>query len=89
MRLDTIRHTFDGDLDSVPSFDDAHGSGLVPLRMADQDMRPCGSCGPSCTGTITCSHPRSQARAFVSAKRSITHGFHHNLPILEQRSAYK
>ena len=33
--LDAIRRKF-GDVDSVPSFNDAHGSGRVPLRMVDQ-----------------------------------------------------
>lgn len=33
--LDAIRRKFD-DVDSVPSFNDAHGSGRVPLRMVDQ-----------------------------------------------------
>ncbi|MFH9677431.1 hypothetical protein ACH4L5_34910 [Streptomyces sp. NPDC017405] len=33
--LDAIRRTF-GDVDSVPSFNDAHGSARVPLRMVDQ-----------------------------------------------------
>ncbi|MFF9870158.1 hypothetical protein ACF1G0_33075 [Streptomyces sp. NPDC013953] len=33
--LDSIRRTF-GDVDSVPSFNDAHGTGRVPLRMLDQ-----------------------------------------------------
>jgi hypothetical protein len=33
--LDAIRRQF-GDVDSVPSFNDAHGSGRVPLRMVDQ-----------------------------------------------------
>lgn len=33
--LDAIRRTF-GDVDSVPSFNDAHGSARVPLRVVDQ-----------------------------------------------------
>lgn len=33
--LDAIRRKF-GDVDSVPSFNDAHGSGRVPMRMLDQ-----------------------------------------------------
>ena len=33
--LDAIRRTF-GDVDSLPSFNDAHGSDRVPLRMVDQ-----------------------------------------------------
>ncbi|GHB03752.1 hypothetical protein GCM10010330_67570 [Streptomyces tendae] len=33
--LDVIRRRF-GDVDSVPSFNDAHGSARVPLRMVDQ-----------------------------------------------------
>ncbi|MFJ8469651.1 DUF6197 family protein [Streptomyces swartbergensis] len=33
--LDAIRRKF-GDVDSVPSFNDAHGSARVPLRMVDQ-----------------------------------------------------
>ncbi|MFE6911932.1 DUF6197 family protein [Streptomyces erythrochromogenes] len=34
--LDSIRRTFGDDVDSVPSFNDAHGSDRVPLRMVDQ-----------------------------------------------------
>ncbi|MFE4414137.1 hypothetical protein [Streptomyces sp. NPDC056821] len=34
--LDAIRRTFGDDVDSVPSFNDAHGSARVPLRMVDQ-----------------------------------------------------
>ncbi|MFD4043836.1 hypothetical protein [Streptomyces sp. NPDC058605] len=34
--LDAIRRRFGDDVDSVPSFNDAHGSGRVPLRMVDQ-----------------------------------------------------
>jgi hypothetical protein len=34
--LDAIRRTFGDDVDSVPSFNDAHGSARVPLRMLDQ-----------------------------------------------------
>ncbi|MFF4866809.1 hypothetical protein ACFY3J_34975 [Streptomyces sp. NPDC001231] len=34
--LDAIRRTFGDDVDSVPSFNDAHGSAHVPLRMVDQ-----------------------------------------------------
>ncbi|MGX1025444.1 hypothetical protein RKD37_000119 [Streptomyces ambofaciens] len=33
--LDAIRRKF-GDVDSVPSFNDAHGSSRVPIRMVDQ-----------------------------------------------------
>ncbi|MEU9924968.1 hypothetical protein AB0H51_27395 [Streptomyces griseoluteus] len=33
--LDAIRRKF-RDVDSVPSFNDAHGSARVPLRMVDQ-----------------------------------------------------
>jgi len=33
--LDAIRREF-ADVDSVPSFNDAHGTGRVPLRMVDQ-----------------------------------------------------
>ncbi|MBM7167457.1 hypothetical protein JQK87_03315 [Streptomyces sp. G44] len=33
--LDAIRREF-GDVDSVPRFNDAHGSGRVPMRMLDQ-----------------------------------------------------
>ncbi|MFB6656827.1 hypothetical protein ACFCZ4_32255 [Streptomyces microflavus] len=33
--LDAIRRKF-GDVDSVPSFNDAHSSGRIPLRMLDQ-----------------------------------------------------
>ncbi|GAB1340858.1 hypothetical protein ACE1SV_74480 [Streptomyces sp. E-15] len=31
--LDAIRRRFGGDVDSVPSFNDAHGSGRIPMRM--------------------------------------------------------
>ncbi|MEU5713988.1 DUF6197 family protein [Streptomyces flaveolus] len=31
--LDAIRRRFGDDVDSVPSFNDAHGSGRIPLRM--------------------------------------------------------
>ncbi|MGW7620781.1 DUF6197 family protein [Streptomyces antimycoticus] len=34
--LDAIRRRFGDDVDSVPSFNDAHGSARVPLRMVDQ-----------------------------------------------------
>jgi hypothetical protein len=34
--LDAIRRKFGDDVDSVPSFNDAHGSARVPLRMLDQ-----------------------------------------------------
>lgn len=34
--LDTIRRKFGDGVDSVPSFNDAHGSARVPLRMVDQ-----------------------------------------------------
>lgn len=34
--LDAIRRRFGDDVDSVPSFNDAHGSARVPLRMLDQ-----------------------------------------------------
>lgn len=34
--LDAIRRTFGDHVDSVPSFNDAHGSARVPLRMVDQ-----------------------------------------------------
>ncbi|RSN59607.1 hypothetical protein DMH12_10135 [Streptomyces sp. WAC 04229] len=34
--LDTIRRRFGAHVDSVPSFNDAHGSGRIPLRMLDQ-----------------------------------------------------
>ncbi|MEU0719190.1 hypothetical protein ABZ498_18700 [Streptomyces lavendulocolor] len=34
--LDAIRRTFGEHVDSVPSFNDAHGSGRVPMRMLDQ-----------------------------------------------------
>ncbi|MEU5583025.1 hypothetical protein ABZ791_36130 [Streptomyces huasconensis] len=34
--LDAVRRTFGGDIDSVPSFNDAHGSGHVPIRMLGQ-----------------------------------------------------
>ncbi|SEB31814.1 hypothetical protein SAMN04490357_0212 [Streptomyces misionensis] len=36
--LDTIRRKF-GNVDSVPSFNDAHGSPRIPLRMVDQAAR--------------------------------------------------
>uniref|UniRef100_UPI003F49AE06 DUF6197 family protein n=1 Tax=Streptomyces achromogenes TaxID=67255 RepID=UPI003F49AE06 len=31
--LDAIRRRFGGDVDSVPSFNDAHGTGRIPMRM--------------------------------------------------------
>ncbi|WP_432128950.1 DUF6197 family protein [Streptomyces sp. bgisy082] len=34
--LDAIRRKFGEHVDSVPSFNDAHGSGRVPIRMLDQ-----------------------------------------------------
>uniref|UniRef100_UPI002F91B6B1 DUF6197 family protein n=1 Tax=Streptomyces sp. NBC_01562 TaxID=2975879 RepID=UPI002F91B6B1 len=34
--LDAIRRKFGDGVDSVPSFNDAHGSGRVPMRMLDQ-----------------------------------------------------
>ncbi|MGI5484723.1 DUF6197 family protein [Streptomyces lavendofoliae] len=34
--LDAIRRKFGDHVDSVPSFNDAHGTGRVPLRMLDQ-----------------------------------------------------
>ncbi|MEV4872864.1 DUF6197 family protein [Streptomyces syringium] len=34
--LDAIRRTFGNDVDSVPTFNDAHRSSRVPLRMVDQ-----------------------------------------------------
>ncbi len=34
--LDAIRRKFGDDVDSVPSFNDAHGTGRVPIRMVDQ-----------------------------------------------------
>lgn len=34
--LDVIRRKFGDDVDSVPSFNDAHGTGRVPIRMVDQ-----------------------------------------------------
>ncbi len=34
--LDAIRRQFGDDVDSVPSFNDAFGSGRVPIRMLDQ-----------------------------------------------------
>ncbi|MEU8622676.1 hypothetical protein [Streptomyces sp. NPDC048623] len=34
--LDAIRRTFGEHVDSVPSFNDAHGSSRVPIRMLDQ-----------------------------------------------------
>ncbi|MEU8851986.1 hypothetical protein AB0C70_38480 [Streptomyces sp. NPDC048564] len=34
--LDAIRRRFGADVDSVPSFNDAHGSGRIPIRMVDQ-----------------------------------------------------
>jgi hypothetical protein len=34
--LDAIRRKFGDDVDSVPSFNDAHGSAHAPLRMLDQ-----------------------------------------------------
>ncbi|MFJ9931368.1 hypothetical protein ACIRU5_35790 [Streptomyces misionensis] len=37
--LDAIRREFGDDVDSVPSFNDAHGGGRVPIRMVDQAAR--------------------------------------------------
>ncbi|WP_241779815.1 DUF6197 family protein [Streptomyces natalensis] len=37
--LDAIRRQFGDDVDSVPSFNDAHGTGRIPIRMADQASR--------------------------------------------------
>lgn len=34
--LDAIRRRFGDDIDSVPAFNDAHGTGRIPLRMLDQ-----------------------------------------------------
>lgn len=34
--LDAIRRQFGGDVESVPSFNDAHGTPRVPLRMVDR-----------------------------------------------------
>ncbi|MFG2440862.1 hypothetical protein [Streptomyces sp. NPDC048508] len=34
--LDAIRRQFGDDVDSVPSFNDAHGSSRVPIRMVDR-----------------------------------------------------
>ncbi|MET9734536.1 hypothetical protein ABZZ79_29020 [Streptomyces sp. NPDC006458] len=34
--LDAIRRKFGDDVDSVPSFNDAHGTGRIPIRMVDQ-----------------------------------------------------
>ncbi|MDQ1051940.1 hypothetical protein [Streptomyces sp. V4I2] len=34
--LEAIRRKFGGGVDSVPSFNDAHGSARIPLRMVDQ-----------------------------------------------------
>ncbi|MFC8247574.1 DUF6197 family protein [Streptomyces chartreusis] len=34
--LDAIRRKFGDEVDSVPSFNDAHGTGRVPLRMVNQ-----------------------------------------------------
>ncbi len=34
--LDAIRRRFGDHVDSVPSFNDAHGSSRVPIRMVDQ-----------------------------------------------------
>ncbi|MFE6129724.1 hypothetical protein ACFQ6Q_15865 [Streptomyces sp. NPDC056437] len=34
--LDALRRTFGDGVDSVPSFNDAHGSGRTPVRMVDQ-----------------------------------------------------
>ncbi|MER6431687.1 hypothetical protein ABT272_28765 [Streptomyces sp900105245] len=36
MLLDAIRRQFGGDVDSVPSFNDAHGSARVAVRIVDQ-----------------------------------------------------
>ncbi|CAK7288484.1 DUF6197 family protein [Streptomyces misionensis] len=37
--LDAIRRKFGDDVDSVPSFNDAHGTGRIPIRMVDQAAR--------------------------------------------------
>ncbi|MFH8342969.1 hypothetical protein [Streptomyces sp. AM6-12] len=37
--LDAIRREFGDDVDSVPSFNDAHGSARTPIRMVDQAAR--------------------------------------------------
>jgi hypothetical protein len=34
--LDAIRRTFGDHVDSVPSFNDAYGSGRIPIRMVGQ-----------------------------------------------------
>jgi hypothetical protein len=34
--LDAIRREFGDDVDSVPSFNDAHGAARIPIRMVDQ-----------------------------------------------------
>ncbi|GHD52245.1 DUF6197 family protein [Streptomyces galbus] len=37
--LDAIRRTFGDDVPSVPSFNDAHGTGRAPIRMVDHAAR--------------------------------------------------
>ncbi|WP_411575200.1 hypothetical protein [Streptomyces fradiae] len=43
--LDAIRRRFGEHVDSVPSFNDAHGSGRVPMRMLDQAAGLADACG--------------------------------------------
>ncbi|MGI5485129.1 DUF6197 family protein [Streptomyces lavendofoliae] len=43
--LYAIRHTFGQHLDSVPSFNDAHGSGRVTMRKLDQAAGLADACG--------------------------------------------
>ncbi|MFK4123550.1 hypothetical protein [Streptomyces longwoodensis] len=37
--LDAIRREFGDDVDSVPAFNDAHGTGRIPIRMLDRAAR--------------------------------------------------
>ncbi|MDO0929719.1 hypothetical protein QQY24_31845 [Streptomyces sp. TG1A-8] len=43
--LDAIRRRFGDNVDSVPSFNDAHSTGRVPLRMLDQAAHLADACG--------------------------------------------
>ncbi|MFG3199907.1 hypothetical protein ACGFYT_27690 [Streptomyces sp. NPDC048208] len=43
--LDAIRRKFGDDVDSMPSFNDAHGTGRTPIRMVDQAASLADACG--------------------------------------------
>ncbi|MGW9362171.1 DUF6197 family protein [Streptomyces diastaticus] len=44
--LDAIRRQFGDDVDSVPSFNDAHGTSRVPIRMVDRAAGHADARGP-------------------------------------------